>query len=79
LPPTTEFQVISSKRHISFLLCLLSVLFSFPLFCLLFLFCVAQAGLELVILLPLPPSANPTGVRHHYRLFLFCFVNLIQS
>jgi hypothetical protein len=27
----------------------------------------AQAGLELVILLPLPPSANPTGVRHHYR------------
>ena len=29
--------------------------------------CVAQAGLELVILLPLPPSANPTGVRHHYR------------
>jgi hypothetical protein len=29
--------------------------------------CVAQAGLELVILLPLPPSANPTRVRHHYR------------
>lgn len=29
--------------------------------------CVAQAGLELVILLPLPPSANPTGVRHHNR------------
>ena len=24
--------------------------------------CVAQAGLELVILLLLPPSANPTGV-----------------
>jgi hypothetical protein len=27
--------------------------------------CVTQAGLELVILLPLPPLANPTGVRYH--------------
>ena len=27
--------------------------------------CVAQAGLELVILLPLLPSANPTVVHHH--------------
>jgi hypothetical protein len=35
--------------------------------------CVAQAGLELVILLPLPPSANPTGVRHHNRLFFVFF------
>lgn len=25
--------------------------------------CVAQAGPKLVILLPLPPIANPTGVR----------------
>lgn len=27
--------------------------------------CVAQAGLELVILLPLPSSANTTGMHHH--------------
>jgi hypothetical protein len=26
---------------------------------------IAQAGLELLFLLPLPPSANPTSVRHH--------------
>lgn len=31
--------------------------------------CVAQAGLKLVILLPPPPSANPTGVCHHNRLY----------
>ena len=29
--------------------------------------CVDQAVLELQILLPLPPSANPTGLRHQYR------------
>jgi hypothetical protein len=45
--------------------------------------CVAQAGPELVILLPLPPSANPTSVRHHYRpVFLswyFIIVTLQQD
>jgi hypothetical protein len=29
--------------------------------------CVAQAGLKLVILLPLSLSVNPTGMCHHYR------------
>jgi hypothetical protein len=39
---------------------------------------VAQAGLELMILLPLPPSANPTGVCHHYRR-LWVFILLLLS
>jgi hypothetical protein len=30
--------------------------------------CIAQAGLELMILLPLPPSANLIGVCHHSHL-----------
>ena len=30
--------------------------------------CVVQAGLELQIHLPLPPSANPTGLRHQNQL-----------
>ena len=37
-----------------------------------------QAGLELVILLPLPPSANPTGVRHHNRPSLY-FLTISNS
>lgn len=35
--------------------------------------CVAQAGFKLVILLPLPPSANPTGVCHHN--WVYCWPN----